>query len=56
MPRIPTEDMALITSRPTLNVRHRMKGVNGMTANAVSAVNVETQGAIQKMSWSACAG
>ena len=52
IPRIPTADMAEITSRPTFTSATKMFLANGSTAKAVSAVMVETHGANQKMALS----
>ena len=56
IPRIPTADMAEITSSPTFTSATKMFFANGRTAKAVSAVMVETHGANQKMALSASAG
>ena len=56
MPRIPTADIEEITSRPTLTSATKMFFAKGSTANAVSAVKVETHGANQKMALSESAG
>jgi len=51
-PRIPTADMALTISTPTLTSATRMYWLNGTTDSAVNAVNIEITGANQKMTWS----
>src|ERR1035441_8085846 len=59
MPRMPTADVAEITSRPTFTSATKIFETldpNGITAKAVSAVMVEMQGANQKMALSDCSG
>src|ERR1035438_6992039 len=56
IPRIPTADMADITSRPTFTSATYKYLLNGITANAVSPVKVDITGASQKMDLSAPLG